>query len=199
MNKKIIFQIFLYFLIFFFIGLLAFQYSYEENPKDTSFSENNIDLNSNTNTSSNTMSNIEYKSTDTVGNQYIIRAKLGSISDEDSNIILMQDVEAEIQLNNSEKILISALSAEYNIINYDTFFKEQTNIKYNEHNLNCNNVDLIFKDHRIKLYSNINYSSLNTSLLADEIEIDLITKNLKVYMIDKNQKIKATFKNNVSN
>ena len=199
MNKKIIFQIFLYFLIFFFIGLLAFQYSYEEKPKDTSFSENNVDLNSNTNTSSNTMSNIEYKSTDTVGNQYIIRAKLGSISDEDSNVILMQDVEAEIQLDNSEKILISALSAEYNIVNYDTFFKEQTSIKYIEHNLNCNNADLIFKDHKIKLYSNINYSSLNTSLLADEIEIDLITKNLKVYMIDKNQKIKATFKNNVSN
>jgi len=199
MNKKIIFQIFLYFLIFFFIGLLAFQYSYDEKPKDTSFSENNIDLNSNTNTSSNTMSNIEYKSTDTIGNQYLIRAKLGSISDENSNVILMQDVEAEIQLDNSEKILISALSAEYNIVNYDTFFKEQTSIKYIEHNLNCNNADLIFKDHKIKLYSNINYSSLNTSLLADEIEIDLITKNLKVYMIDKNQKIKATFKNNVSN
>ena len=199
MNKKIIFQIFLYFLIFFFIGLLAFQYSYDEKPKDTSFSENNIDLNSNTNTSSNTMSNIEYKSTDTIGNQYLIRAKLGSISDEDSNVIIMQEVEAEIQLDNSEKILISALSAEYNIVNYDTFFKEQTSIKYIEHNLNCNNADLIFKDHKIKLYSNINYSSLNTSLLADEIEIDLITKNLKVYMIDKNQKIKATFKNNVSN
>ena len=199
MNKKIIFQIFLYFLIFFFIGLLAFQYSYDEKPKETNFSENNIDLNSNTNTSSNTMSNIEYKSTDTIGNQYLIRAKLGSISDENSNVILMQDVEAEIQLDNSEKILISALSAEYNIVNYDTFFKEQINIKYNEHNLNCNNADLIFKDHKIKLYSNINYSSLNTSLLADEIEIDLITKNLKVYMIDKNQKIKATFKNNVSN
>ena len=199
MNKKIIFQIFVYFLIFFFIGLLAFQYSYEEKPKDTSFSENNIDLNSNTNTSSNTMSNIEYKSTDAIGNQYLIRAKLGSISDEDSNVIIMQEVEAEIQLDNSEKILISALSAEYNIVNYDTFFKEQTSIKYIEHNLNCNNADLIFKDHKIKLYSNINYSSLNTSLLADEIEIDLITKNLKVYMIDKNQKIKATFKNNVSN
>ena len=199
MNKKIIFQIFLYFLIFFFIGLLAFQYYYAEKPKETNFSENNIDLNSNTNTSSNTMSNIEYKSTDTIGNQYLIRAKLGSISDENSNVILMQDVEAEIQLDNSEKILISALSAEYNIVNYDTFFKEQTSIKYIEHNLNCNNADLIFKDHKIKLYSNINYSSLNTSLLADEIEIDLITKNLKVYMIDKNQKIKATFKNNVSN
>jgi len=199
MNKKIIFQIFVYFLIFFFIGLLAFQYSYDEKPKDTGFSENNIDLNSNTNTSSNTMSNIEYKSTDTIGNQYLIRAKLGSISDENSNVILMQDVEAEIQLDNSEKILISALSAEYNIVNYDTFFKEQTSIKYIEHNLNCNNADLIFKDHKIKLYSNINYSSLNTSLLADEIEIDLITKNLKIYMIDKNQKIKATFKNNVSN
>ena len=199
MNKKIIFQIFLFFLIFFFIGLLAFQYSLNEKAKDASFSENNIDLNSNTNTSSNTMSNIEYKSTDTIGNQYLIRAKLGSISDEDSNLIFMQDVEAEIQFDNNEKILISASSAEYNIVNYDTFFRDQTNIKYNEHNLNCDNADLIFKDHKIKLYSNINYSSLNTYLLADEIEIDLISKNIKIYMIDKNQKIKATFKNNVSN
>ena len=198
MNKKIIFQIFILFLIFLILAILFFQYSLNETPQDTNTSKDTIYSNSNMNLS-NTMNNIEYKSYDTIGNQYLIRAKLSTISDKNPNLILMQDVEAEIHFSNEEKIFIEAISATYNIVSYDTFFTDKVDIRYKEHDLNCDNANLLFKDHKVKLYSNINYTSLNTTLLADEIEIDLITKNLKIYMIDKNQKIKAIFKNNVSN
>ena len=198
MNKKIIFQIFILFIIFLFTALLFYQYSLNETPQTTDISKDiiysNIDEKS-----SNIMKNIEYKSFDAIGNQYQIRAKLGTISDENPNLILMQNVEAEIGFNDHEKISINALFATYNIINYDTIFEDKIDIKYAEHDLNCDNANLLFGDHKIKLYNNINYTNLNTSLLADEIEIDLITKNLKIYIIDKNQKIKAIFKSNVPN
>ncbi len=198
MNKKIIFQVFILFIISLFIALLYYQYSLNETVQTTDTSKEIIYSNSQEN-SSNLINNIEYKSFDTDGNQYQIKAKLGTISDESPNLILMQNVEAQIIFNNNEKIFINALLATYNVVNYDTIFRDNINIKYDEHYINCNNADLFFKDHKIKLYNNIKYNNLNTSILADEIEIDLLTKNLKIYMINKDEKIKAIYKNNVPN
>ena len=198
MNKKIIFQIFVFFIIFLFTAFLFYQYSLNESAQtsDTSNNDINLDL---AKEPSNLISNIKYKSFDGTGNQYKIKAKSGAISDGNPNIIIMQDVEAEIIFNNNEKIFITALYAKYNIINYDTIFEDNVEIKYIDHYLICDNSDLFFKENKIKLYNNINYTNLDTSVLADEMEINLLTKNLKIYMINQDQKIKVIYKNNVGN
>ena len=185
------------FIIFLFTFLLFDQYSSNYTAKTIDASQDIIYSNPESN-STNIINNIEYKSFDTIGNQYNIKAKSGTISDESPNLILMQDVESEIYFKDG-KIFITALFATYNTINYDTIFKDKINIKYGEHQLNSNNANLFFKDHEIELYDNINYTHLNSSLLADKIEIDLLTKDLKVYMRDKNKKVKAIFKDNVTN
>ena len=197
MNKKIIFQILVLFIIFLFTFLLFDQYSSNYTAKTIDASQDIIYSNPENN-STNIINNIEYKSFDTIGNQYNIKAKSGTISDESPNLILMQDVESEIYFKD-EKIFITALFATYNTINYDTIFKDKINIKYGEHQLNSNNANLFFKDHRIELYDNINYTNLNSSLLADEIEIDLLTRDLKVYMRNENKKVKAILRNDVPN
>ena len=195
MNKKIIFQILVLFIIFLFTFLLFDQYSSNYTAKTIDASQDII-YSIPENNSANIINNIEYKSFDTIGNQYNIKAKSGTISDESPNLILMQDVESEIYFKDG-KIFITALFATYNTINYDTIFKDKINIKYGEHQLNSNNANLFFKDHRIELYDNINYTNLNSSLLADEIEIDLLTRDLKVYMRNENKKVKAIFRNDV--
>ena len=197
MNKKIIFQILVLFVILLFTFLLFDQYSSNYTAKTIDTSQDIIYSNPESN-STNIINNIEYKSFDTIGNQYNIKAKSGTISDESPNLILMQDVESEIYFKDG-KIFITALFATYNTINYDTIFKDKINIKYGEHQLNSNNANLFFKDHRIELYDNINYTNLNSSLLADEIEIDLLTRDLKVYMRNENKKVRAIFRNNVPN
>ena len=197
MNKKIIFQILVLFIIFLFTLLLFNQYSSNYTAKIIDTSQDIIYSNPK-NDSANIINNIEYKSFDAIGNQYNIKAKSGTISDESPNLILMQDVESEIYFKDG-KIFITALFATYNTINYDTIFKDKINIKYGEHQLNSNNANLFFKDHRIELYDNINYTNLNSSLLADEIEIDLLTRDLKVYMRNENKKVRAIFRNNVPN
>ena len=186
------------FIIFLFTFLLFGQYSSNYTAKTIDTSQDTIYSNLESNSTNNIISNIEYKSFDGIGNQYNIKAKSGTISDESPNLILMKDVVSEIYFK-EEKILITALFATYNTINYDTIFKDEINIKYGEHYLNSNNANLFFKDHRIELYDNINYTNLNSTLLADEIEIDLLTKNLKTYMINKNKKVKVIYKNNASN
>ena len=198
MNKKIITQLILFFIIILFISLVYFKYFLKTQEESSQLQKLNPSLNLDKN-SSNSIENIEYVSKDSFGNTYIIKAKYGKILDENSNLILMRNVDAIIILNNREKIIISASSATYNIVNYDTNFKENIFIEYAEHKITCNSIDLLFNDHKIKLYDNINYNNLNTDILADIIEIDLLTKDSKIYMNNQNKKIQVIHKNNVNN
>ena len=193
MNKKIITQLVLFFIILFFIALVFFKYSFKNITEKSNAQKIDSSLNLKEN-SSNSIENIEYISNDNLGNQYIIKAKYGEILDDNSNFILMKNVEAEIIFNDYKKVKITSINATYNIKNYDTNFKENVSVKYSEHVIICDNVDLLFKDHKIKLYENINYSNLNTNILADGMEIDLLTKKSQIYMNNKNKKIEITYK-----
>ena len=198
MNKKIIIQLILFFIITLFISLFFFKYLVK--TKIGKSDTNELDHSSISNKEfSNIIENIEYTSNDNIGNKYIIKAEYGEILDKDSNVILMKNVNAEINFHNNEKITISSLQAIYNTINYDTNFKENVFIKYAQHNVRSDNLDVLFKDHKIKLYNKINYNNLNTNILADVMEIDLLTKDLKIYMNENNKKINATYNNNVNN
>ena len=198
MNKKIIIQLILFFVITLFISLFFFKYLVK--TKIGKSDTNELDHSSISNKEfSNIIENIEYTSNDNIGNEYIIKAEYGEILDKDSNVILMKNVNAEINFHNNEKITISSSQAIYNTINYDTNFKENVFIKYAQHNVRSNNLDVLFKDHKIKLYNKINYNNLNTNILADVMEIDLLTKDLKIYMNENDKKINATYNNNVNN
>lgn len=168
------------------------------NNKSSKIEKLDLTLNSKENFS-NTIENIEYSSNDNLGNQYVIKAKYGEIMNENKDLILMKDVVAVIILSDYEEINITSSTAVYDIMNYNTNFKKNVFIKYAEHNLTCDNVDLLIKKHKINLYNNINYNNLKTDFLADRMEIDFLTKDSKTFMYDKNKKVKAIYNNNVSN
>ena len=146
----------------------------------------------------NIIQNIEYSSNDSLNNQFIIKAKFGEVL-EKKTLILMKEVEAIVIFKNSEKITITASNAIYNTLNQDTNFKENVIIKYGEQHITCNRVDMQFRNYKVKLYDNVIYNYINTKLLADVIEIDLLTKSSKIYMNKKNTKVEAMYKNNVNN
>jgi len=140
MNKKITTQLILFFIIIFIIILFLFKYLIKTETSDIK----KIELSQNSSESfSNSIQDIEYKSNDTLGNQYLIKAKYGEILDQNKNLIAMKGVEAQIIFKNYEKIIIVASTAIYNITNYDTNFEDNILIKYGEHEIICNNVDLL--------------------------------------------------------
>ena len=197
MSKKIIIQVILFLVIILFTSLFFFKYLFKKETEISQIQEKStLNLSENSN---NTINDMEYSSSDSLGNKYVIKARFGEILNENTNIILMKGVDAFIILNDDTKINISSSKAVYNILNYDTNFKEDVLIINTEHNLKCDNVDLLFKDHKIEIYNNIVYNNLNTEFLADKIEIDLITKNSKIYMHNKDKKIKVIHNNNVNN
>ena len=101
----------------------------------------------------------------------------------------MKDVVAIINIKNSTPIKISAKNALYNNVNYETNFYEDVLVSYENHAINSNNLDLIFQKNLATITNNIVYKNLNTKLQADKIEIDLITKNSKIFMNNKFDKI----------
>ncbi|MDA7573575.1 hypothetical protein N8745_04860 [Candidatus Pelagibacter sp.] len=141
---------------------------------------------------SNIIHNIEYTSKDSVGNSYLITSELGELNDDQPELILMKSVKAQISLIDSTPITISSDNAVYNNINYNTNFYGNVLITYTDHMIESNNFDLVFEKNVGIISNNIIYKNLNTKLEADKVEIDLITKNSKIFMNEKSKKIKIT-------
>jgi len=139
---------------------------------------------------SNLIYNIEYISEFKDGNFYIISSEYGELIYDEPDLIKMKKVTAIINLNNSNPITIFADNADYNNVSYNTSFYENVIMSYNEHSINSDNLDLLFKKNLATLSNNIIYKSLDTKLQADKMEINLITKNSKIFMNNNSDTVK---------
>ena len=101
----------------------------------------------------------------------------------------MKHVTATINFNNSSQVIIYADNAIYNKFNYDTNFYENVLVTYEDHTITSNNLDFLFEKNLATVSNDIIYKNLNIKLQADKVEIDLITKNSKIFMYDKSDKI----------
>ena len=185
MNKKLILQLILFSII---ILIISATYYY------TNFSKKNIDeasivesdkINNNDEDQlkkkSSIIKNIKYTSADNDGNKYEIISKLG-------------EIDFTISLKNSEIIIINSDFAKYNTKNYDTQFSENVLMTYEEHKIQSDNLDLFFEKHKAQAMNNLIYENSTSKLRADKMEIDLITKNSKIFMYNKKEKIKISGK-----
>ena len=188
MQKKILLQIFLFLLIV-IIAITFFKFYY--NP-DSLISETNLKIkNNDEKNKNNLMENINYVAADKIGNKYNIRSDFAEFNPDQPELILMNKVKGVIELNNSNPIIIFSDDAIYNKVNHDTNFFNNVMVEYGDHQILSKNLDLFFESNLASLSKNIIYKSLNTELRADKIEIDLITKNSKIFMDEKTKKVKV--------
>ena len=189
MRKKIFLQIFLL-LIILFISIIFFKAYFGNNIIVGSLDNNKIKSDNLLKKESNLIYNIQYISKDKEGNSYIINSKFGKVDSDKQEIVYLKKVTATISLKNSGQVNIYADNAVYNNINYNTNFYENVSVVYSEHHITSDNLDLDFKKNLATVFNNISYKNLNTKLQADKIEIDLITKNSKIFMFNKSEKVK---------
>ena len=187
MNKKIAFQITLFLLLLIIIFFFYYKYFFlKESKIDLTIQNQKIET---LDSGNNVIKNIRYFSTDKQGNEYLIISEYGEISNKDANIILMKNVTSQINLFKKDTIYINSKFAEYNSLTFDTNFKEDVFLEYSEHKINSENMDLSFKKNFVQIYNNIIYKSPTNELFADKLEIDLLTKNSKIFMYG-NEKLK---------
>ena len=189
MNFKSSLQISLITLVLILCGIIYYQYFYDKPSRIISKKIESLEKDKEK-LSGNIIKNIEYKSEDEKGNFYIIRSKKGEFKDQENDIIFMTDVTAIMRLKDKTTIKLSSLNAKYNIINNNTNFFNNVNLNYLNHNVVAKNIDIFFKDSRLEAYNDLVYRNLDLSLIADKVEIDLITKNSKIFMFD-DKKVKV--------
>ena len=188
MNKKILIQLFLFSL---FLFLSVFSYYKYFNKESQNVKKTIPDKNLPTkNIETNLITDLRYFSVDDNGNKYEIRSEYGEIGLDNPNVILMTNVVAKIEIYNSDPIIITSTFAKYNVKNYDTNFEKNVFVKHVDNKLNGENLDLSFQNNLLLMYNDIIYQNSDTKLLADKLEIDLITKDSKIIMNDKKSKIK---------
>ena len=138
---------------------------------------------------------LSYKSRDEKGNIYEINSISGSISDDDENVLILENVSAEILIFNYGTFFINSNEAKYNKLNLNTHFFNNVNLKYLNHIIKSEDLFLKYMDKEIKILNNVKYNNNENLLEADKIDLDLVSKKSKIYMNSKNQKVKAVIKN----
>ena len=162
------------------------------NKKDIS----NLDLNENlviredNLNSENIMENLEYKSSDKYGNNYIIKAKKGKVNLEKENLLILEEVYGEIKLVGKSTIYIYSNFAQYNRNNFDTNFYQNVLVNFEDKKFNCGNLDLFFKDNFGSMYNDIVFVDKNTQINADQVNMNLLNGDINIKMFEEEKKIK---------
>ena len=138
----------------------------------------------------NVMENLEYKSSDKSGNNYIIKAKKGKVNLEKENLLILEDVYGEIKLVGKSTIYIYSNFAQYNRNNFDTRFYQNVLVNFEDKRFNCDNLDLFFKDNFGSMYNNIVFVDENTQIIADQVNMNLLNGDINIKMFQEEKKIK---------
>jgi len=128
------------------------------------------------------INDINYVSTDVRGNKYQITAKLAEIKIENSDLMFLSDVIAFVSIKDKDTVKITSDFGKYNSKNYDTIFSKNVIVVYPGHKITGEYLDFSFLNNLGVFTTNIIYSGEKTNLFADKIEMNLTTKDTKIFM-----------------
>jgi lipopolysaccharide export system protein LptA len=128
------------------------------------------------------INDINYVSTDVRGNKYQITAKLAEIKIENSDLMFLSDVIAFVFIKDKDTVKITSDFGKYNSKNYDTIFSKNVIVVYPGHKITGEYLDFSFLNNLGIFTTNVIYSGEKTNLFADKIEMNLTTKDTKIFM-----------------
>ncbi len=180
MNRKLVIQATLFLILLIIIFFFYYEYFFSKKKIiSLTTQDQNIKVTSSEN---NLIKNLEYLSKDKNGNKYLITAEYGEVSQ--GNIILMTNVNAQIDFLKNNTVYLTSDFASYNTVSLDTNFKKNVILLYTGHEITSENIDLSFKRNFAWIYNNIVYKTSTNELFADKLEINLLTKDSKIFMYD---------------
>ena len=144
-------------------------------------------------TKNNTIKNLKYQVELKNSGKYEIIADLSELSYiNEIEIVSMKRVIATFVDEKNRKMIIFSDKALFNNTSYDTKFENNTKIQYLNNIITSDKIEFNFKNNIISISENIIYKGNLGVIKADNIKINLITKDIDVFMNSKNEKIKIT-------
>ena len=182
-------------IFFIFIFLFSsFFIIYSKFLKKSKSSKSNIKISDKTLYKSNIIENVNYSTKDSQGNEYIINAIQGEIDFINPNILYLKEVKALIKLKNSDNITIVSDYGKYNSENFDTIFSKNVIIKYLNNKIIGEYLDFSLERNSMIISRKVIYTNLENILKADVIEVDIKSKDTKIFMYETEKKV--NIKNN---
>ena len=183
----------IYIWIFFFLILFIFLFYLVKKPKiDKNISDINVEEKI---YSSNVIENVNYSSIDIKGNEYIINAAKGEIDYKNNEVIYLTNVEALIKLNNANNIKITSDYGKYNTYNFDTIFSKNVVVTYLTNKIKSEYLDNSISRNSLIISKNVIYTDNKNILYADVIEMNIETKDTKIFMYENEKKVNIQSKN----
>ena len=186
-NKIVVFILIIIFTSIFYI------YSKYSKKKTEVIQE--TEISEETTYNSNIIKDVNYSSRDADGNEYQITAIQGEIDYSNSSILFLTGVKAFIKIKGSEDIKISSDYGKYNTDNYDTIFSKNVIINYLDNKILGEYLDFSLQRNSMIITKDVTYSNLKNILKADVIEMNLKTKDTKIFMYENEKKINIKSKN----
>ncbi|MDC0167051.1 LPS export ABC transporter periplasmic protein LptC [Candidatus Pelagibacter sp.] len=145
--------------------------------------------------SSNKIKDVKYTTKDNDGNEYTVTASEGEIDYTNQSVIYLTKVEAFIKLVNSDNITITSNYGKYNSENFDTIFSKNVKANYLDNKIAGEYLDFSLKRNSMLISKKVVYTNLENILKADVIEINIKTKDTKIFMLENNKKVNIKSKN----
>lgn len=205
MEKKSTIQLVII-LILIFISILIYKFYYNQELQDEvkineiAISKDKID-----NEGQNLIMDIKYTSNNNQGDIYEIIADYGETSLIDPNLMFLTNVTGNIIFKEKENIKLNSDFAGFNTKTFETTFINNVIIIRGDQTITGNELYLVLEQNEkaiednpdidqnlIRISYNVLFESPGYTLKADVIEIDLITKNMNIFMNKKLKKVTAT-------
>ena len=191
---KKIFQLSLFFLLLFLI--IAFYFAFLQTNKDVEQTKiGEKDNNNSLENKNNLIKNLKYNVNFENNTQYTITADLSELRYEnDVEFVDMQNVVAIFSDEKNIPLKITSNQALYNNSNYNSNFSENVKVEYLDNVVLSDKLDINFDENIIKIYENVVYEGLQGTIKADNVVLNLITKNMKIFMQTKGEKVEVLTK-----
>ena len=143
----------------------------------------------------NLIKNLEYNVTFDNNTKYTITAELSELKYEDDiEIVKMQFVTAIFNDKDGIPLIITSKNASYNNLNYNTSFSNSVKVIYLNNVLLSEKLDINFNKNIIKISENVVYEGLQGTVKADNVKLNLVSKNMEIFMQNDNKKIEISTK-----
>ena len=194
MKKKIIFGTVITIIFFSLLIYLYFKSSnekklIEKKRKIELVEKKDVEIDQEKIESSNIIEDVSYSAKDTKGNEYFLQASEGIIDQNDNNFIFLTSVNANIKLKSYKLIEISSDFGKYNINNYDTIFSKNVIIKYLDNTIMGDYLDFSLDKKLMIISRDVTLKNNKSSLKADVIEVNIDTRDIKIFMYEENKKV----------
>jgi hypothetical protein len=139
--------------------------------------------------SSNKIKDVKYTTKDADGNEYIITATEGEIDYSNTNTIYLTNIKAKIKLIDSEDISVTSDYGKYDSGNFDTIFSKNVIINYLNNEITGEYLDFSLERNSLLMTKKVVYTNLENILKADAVEMNLKTKDTKIFMYENQKKV----------